>query len=298
MSFKYLVLPIEIFNDIKKTQGVFFNKISGLDPQKITSDLLDPQKAILQAEILKEFIILEEKKILEIGSGFGINHIIWRKKFNVNGYSIEPDGFGFDSSFKMARQLVALNGLDPNRIVAAVGEALPFEDNFFDIVYSTNVLEHVADPAKVLDEGLRVLKPGGVLQFVYPNYHSYFDGHYAVFHPPLFCRSFFPWYVKSIFRRDPQFAKSLRTELNIGWTKKQLANLQTKYNVEVLSLGQEIFLKRMHSLDFETWAGLTKVKRVLGIMHELGLNYMAARLILWLKAWTPIILTIRKREIT
>ena len=47
----------------------------------------------------------------------------------------------------------------------ASGEAIPFADATFDIVYCCDVLEHVDDPDKVIAETARVLKPGGVYLF-------------------------------------------------------------------------------------------------------------------------------------
>jgi len=38
---------------------------------------------------------------------------------------------------------------------------LPFEDNYFDIILCSHVLEHVIDDAKAMSELFRVLKPGG-----------------------------------------------------------------------------------------------------------------------------------------
>ncbi len=46
-----------------------------------------------------------------------------------------------------------------------VGEDLPYEDAAFDIVVCVDVLEHVTDLGRVLDEVARVLKPGGVFLF-------------------------------------------------------------------------------------------------------------------------------------
>ena len=45
--------------------------------------------------------------------------------------------------------------------VIAPGDAMPFEDETFDCVVCTEVLEHCPDPAAVLAEIRRVLKPGG-----------------------------------------------------------------------------------------------------------------------------------------
>jgi len=43
------------------------------------------------------------------------------------------------------------------------GERLKFEDNSFDFVLSSQVLEHVKDVDQYMGECLRVLKPGGIL---------------------------------------------------------------------------------------------------------------------------------------
>ncbi len=51
-------------------------------------------------------------------------------------------------------------------------EMLKFEDNYFDLVYSAYVLEHLAKPEKVIREMIRVTKTGGYLIFVAPNYGS------------------------------------------------------------------------------------------------------------------------------
>src|SRR5207245_1166743 len=126
-------------------------------------------------------------------------------------------------------------------------------DNSFDIVYSTNVLEHTDRPLAVLCESLRVLRPGGTLQFVFPSYGSYYDGHYGVFHPPVLWRGFFPWYVRWIWGRDPAFARTLRTELNVGWTLRALRKMAKTRHFEVLGLGQDVFRERMVSLKFGAW---------------------------------------------
>ncbi|MHB8647463.1 MAG: bifunctional 2-polyprenyl-6-hydroxyphenol methylase/3-demethylubiquinol 3-O-methyltransferase UbiG [Thermomicrobiales bacterium] len=47
----------------------------------------------------------------------------------------------------------------------ASGEAIPFADATFDIVYCCDVLEHVDDLDRVIAETARVLKPGGIYLF-------------------------------------------------------------------------------------------------------------------------------------
>ncbi|MER2492178.1 class I SAM-dependent methyltransferase [Catenovulum sediminis] len=58
-------------------------------------------------------------------------------------------------------------------------QTLPFEDNTFDIIYSKSFIEHLHEPGNYLAEAYRVLKPGGILLTLVPdweaNYKTYFD---------------------------------------------------------------------------------------------------------------------------
>jgi ubiquinone/menaquinone biosynthesis C-methylase UbiE len=58
---------------------------------------------------------------------------------------------------------------DQSHRVVAVGERLPFGDARFDGVFSINVLEHVIDLERVLEESARVLEDGGLWLALTPN---------------------------------------------------------------------------------------------------------------------------------
>lgn len=45
---------------------------------------------------------------------------------------------------------------------------IPYEDNYFDVIYCSHVLEHVKDDKKAMSELYRVLKPGGIALVLVP----------------------------------------------------------------------------------------------------------------------------------
>jgi SAM-dependent methyltransferase len=57
---------------------------------------------------------------------------------------------------------------------------LPFEDEFFDLVASNQVMEHVADLDGVLREIHRVLKPGGTVLSIFPALDVFREGHIGI----------------------------------------------------------------------------------------------------------------------
>lgn len=61
--------------------------------------------------------------------------------------------------------------------VLGSGMALPFRTGSFDVCYSSNVLEHVADPWRMAEEMLRVTRPGGVAFISYTVWYGPWGGH-------------------------------------------------------------------------------------------------------------------------
>jgi SAM-dependent methyltransferase len=51
-------------------------------------------------------------------------------------------------------------------------DSLPYPDDHFDVIYSKSFLEHIRDPSKFLKEAYRVLKPGGLLLSMVPDWES------------------------------------------------------------------------------------------------------------------------------
>jgi SAM-dependent methyltransferase len=235
--------------------GAFFERLCHVDREVLGSAHVDPERYLKNIEALNQRFPIFGKQVLEIGSGFGISLAVMLKQFGADAYGIEPDSEGFGESFAQAQEVLKANNLDIGRLIDAYGEKLPFPDGHFDIVYSNNVLEHTAEPAVVLKEAFRVLRPGGTLFLEVPNYLALYEGHYLIFQPPILWKSLLPAWIRWVYRRDPSFARSLRTEINPPWFRKTFSKVAEIYPLRLDSLGEEQFLRRLSGqFEFQTAA--------------------------------------------
>jgi SAM-dependent methyltransferase len=67
--------------------------------------------------------------------------------------------------------------LAPGRTIAGDGNRLPLPDAVADVSFSSNVLEHVPDPRRFLDEMVRVTRPGGIIYLSFTAWYSPWGGH-------------------------------------------------------------------------------------------------------------------------
>lgn len=294
MSAEAIVIPDSVRTLTEQSVGAFFEGVARMPAEVAARDHIDPARPMRAALVLEEFTPLRGKKLLEIGSGFGINLATWIKMYGVDGFGTERDAEGFGSSFKASRELFTANGLDPERINRVTGDVLPFVDASFDIVYAGNVLEHTENPLKVLEEAVRVLRPGGIVHAEVPNFLSYFEGHYLVPQPPLVARWVLPLWVR-LLGRDPAFAYTLRTEINPLWCRRAVKQINGKYPVKLLSLGSEVFLRRLsRPFQFEMERTATRLGKLIGIVQRVNVGNWIGRSIVLAQGHYPIYLTVRR----
>lgn len=109
-------------------------------------------------------------RLLNVGCGTG--------GFNVAAERAGAAAWGVDSSAEAIA--IAARRMREGSLLCAEGEALPFRDREFDVVYCVSTLEHVAVAGAAVSEMLRVLRPGGALYLHTPNRWACFESHYKV----------------------------------------------------------------------------------------------------------------------
>ncbi len=75
------------------------------------------------------------------------------------------------------RRAVRPGRLAPQRTIAGDGNRLPLSDAAADVVFSSNVLEHIPEPRTLLDEMIRVTRPGGIIYLSFTAWYSPWGGH-------------------------------------------------------------------------------------------------------------------------
>jgi ubiquinone/menaquinone biosynthesis C-methylase UbiE len=135
--------------------------------------------------------------VLDLGAGLGaLSEELARR--HARAIALEP---GTAWGRLAAKRISAVGS---GWTVAAIGEHLPFSDRSIDVILSRQVLEHVQDPAGVICEAYRVLKPGGYVFLTYENYLSFWEPHYRVPWLPLLPKPIGTLYLKAL-GRNPRF---------------------------------------------------------------------------------------------
>ncbi|OKI04868.1 SAM-dependent methyltransferase [Streptomyces sp. CB02923] len=117
------------------------------------------------ADQIERYEPLSGRVVADIGGGSGHFTEEFRRR-GAHGYLFEPD----------LRELTA-RGRPPRGAVLADGYLLPLADGAADVCFSSNVLEHVADPQTFLSELARVTRPGGLIYLSFTNWLSPWGGH-------------------------------------------------------------------------------------------------------------------------
>lgn len=118
--------------------------------------------------------------VLDIGCGDGHTLNLFRE---VEDVAVETHGADFNlEAIEQAKQA-------GHKTYGGRFEDVELPGEFFDLVYASHVIEHVADPKGFTDKILRILRPGGVFWFETPNIGSldaklFRQHHWGAYHFP------------------------------------------------------------------------------------------------------------------
>lgn len=103
--------------------------------------------------------IKDGSSILDIGSlNYTLYNILKERKPNLIHFGIDY----MDNTTESPKNYT-FKKTDLNK------EPIPFEDNTFDYVYASHVIEHLQDPINFFSECIRVLKPNGKILIMAPS---------------------------------------------------------------------------------------------------------------------------------
>jgi len=129
---------------------------------------------------LVDFSAYRGQRLLEVGCGIGTDLVRFaRGGARVTGVDLAP------TAIDLARKNFELHGFAADELRVANGEALPYGDGTFDVVYGHGVIQYTADPAQLIRECHRVLKPGGTGIFMVYNRVSWLNALSKVMKVPL-----------------------------------------------------------------------------------------------------------------
>ena len=106
--------------------------------------------------------ITKSSRVLDFGAGRG-------KLEQMNFKSLA----GFIAGIDVEKDVLENPHLDEAKLLDLSTNRIPYDDESFDLVFADNVMEHVPNPAIVLREIYRVLKPGGIFLAKTPNKWHY-----------------------------------------------------------------------------------------------------------------------------
>jgi SAM-dependent methyltransferase len=134
------------------------------------------------------FGVVSGRRVLDLGCGLGAHSVAVARAGAAEVIGVDSDL----EKVRRARTLADHAGAPGVGFVAQSGSALAFEAGRFDTVLMLDVIEHLAEPAAVLDECARVLRRGGHVLVGFPPYRSPWGGHLFSHLPIPWAQQLFP----------------------------------------------------------------------------------------------------------
>lgn len=223
----------EYYAKIRKNLMQYYSEELGLsDVERRIEKRINRERGKYRIDKLDKLINIQNKKLLDVGSGWG-EYVVEAYERGAIAYGVDPDA----ELLEISNLLIGKRGI----FRKGYAEKVPFEDNSFDIVICCDVLEHVNDPRESIREMMRVLKEGGSLYLLVPNYLYPREAHYKIRWVPLMPKSIAKIYLR-LLRRNPSFIESINYITPL-WLLKELK----RYDVLIRNLTMEEMSKNWNN---------------------------------------------------
>jgi 2-polyprenyl-3-methyl-5-hydroxy-6-metoxy-1,4-benzoquinol methylase len=217
----------------------YYGEVLGLDVERVTRQIavrIARTRGEAYAAMIDEVVGLQGKRLLDVGCGWG-ELVLSSLELGASAEGIEPNS----DEVAISRLLLASFGFEP-RIYEGFGEELPFADAEFDVVTCQHVLEHVRDIGRVVNEMVRVTRPGGHMVVSVPNYLFPYEGHYGMKWIPLIPKRLGAVILRSR-GKDPTF---LLESVNYT-TYPQMMRLWRRHRLRIRNITRERLEMRSHA---------------------------------------------------
>ena len=119
-----------------------------------------PKKLI--SYLISRFEIKENSQLLDLGCGSGDFSVEFSNR-NINVTCADIDSAYINKTYNLKCDSFDFEN-----------DKYPYPDNYFDYIFTKSVIEHIHDPDNFFKECKRILKPGGGLLIMAPDWKSSF----------------------------------------------------------------------------------------------------------------------------
>lgn len=206
-----------------------------------------------QDNILNLLETQKNARILDLGCDDGVWAFKLAKKIGTNDiYGVEL----IDERVDIAKK----NNI--KTLKANLNDKLPFDDNFFDVIHSNQVIEHLINTDLFLEEVFRILRPGGYAIISTENLSSWHNIFALIFgfqpfsmtnfsNKGTFGNPFSLWNKSTLYKQMPESWQHNRLFSYYG-----LKDLLQKYNFKIVKIKTSGY--------YPLWGWLSKLDPVHG----------------------------------
>jgi ubiquinone/menaquinone biosynthesis C-methylase UbiE len=167
------------------------------------------------AELIESGLFARQTRVLDVGCGTGNYAAALAAATGCRVSGVDPSARMLDR----ARDAALWQSLVPG-----CAESLPFADDSFDVVISTDVIHHIGDRDAYFRESVRVLRPGGHLVTVTDSHDD------IVQRRPL--SSHFPETVDIELQRYPAVPQLLAEMARTGFVAPRIVEVSHEYDLD------------------------------------------------------------------